>query len=193
VIGKGTAAACLSSGPTGVNDLDQRGLPRHTVQRGGHCDPGAWDSGAAIAASGTVLGTVLFPALHGRVGFIGSNLPGRSIQYISAQIGGISFLARAPLTLDCPDQCAGTPTVFVPGTVTLRLSGPISMARGGGGIVAGATAVVLVTIFTTDNPNTRTITEVEAQVLPPGGGAPILDTGPVAPTTFPDQVLLLPV
>src|SRR5260370_20513 len=99
-----TAAAASPPSPTSFPSA----LPRPPVQRGGHWAPGAWAAGDKITASGPVLGTVLFPALHGRLGFSGSNLAGNPIQYINAQIGGVSFVARAPLTLDCPDQCAGS-------------------------------------------------------------------------------------
>jgi hypothetical protein len=55
-IGLGRAGACTQlAGPTGVQDTDQRGVPRNSVQRG-TCDSGAYDTqGVRSVANGQVL------------------------------------------------------------------------------------------------------------------------------------------
>jgi predicted outer membrane repeat protein len=56
-IGLGLASTCLSTGPTGVNNLDQRGQPRHADTRG-VCDSGAYDTGGSVSDTDLSLANV---------------------------------------------------------------------------------------------------------------------------------------
>ncbi len=118
---------------TGVNDIDARHLPRHTLVRGA-CDSGAHDTGGNVTAPGTIAGAIQFPSLPGRLGFAASTSTSFARGYLTFQDGPNRLLVN---TADvdavfCPVQCLGTPTSVIPApsVATLTLSGDVSRSWG---------------------------------------------------------------
>lgn len=145
-IGGVTLASVCTSPP--VSNVDNRSLPRHTLQRTPQgCDVGALDTGGNITNPFTVVGS--FNYLGGfRLGIAASTNPAFPLNYITFQKGAGSFAVHRSVTVTCLNQCIGVTGNLIPGAaVSLTLAGTIF--SGWGGYAPGTPVSVVLTLSTT--------------------------------------------